>query len=221
MEKFGIRLPILCALILLVGVTALAAVTGKITMGNHDPNVTVELFSPDESESPAIFKVTPTNAVKDKQYLLVIRKGEAQDPADPTKDVENLVYMGMEKADENGKVQFNNAYPKDMDAGTYYVYLSDYGATNQLKQVATFNVEGGGGLNVDGAKPGDVDGKNGVTPHDASLVLQICAHKFTSYTSEQYAAADVDGKNGVTPHDASLILQKCAHKIAAFPVESE
>lgn len=216
MKKFGIRLPVLCALILLASVTALATVVSNIngpalTDAGEQNNVTIT--KPNDPNAPAVFTVKQTNAVEGKQYLVVVRKGEADDP---TADVASLFYMGMEKA-ENGQVSFS-AYPKEMGNGSYCVYMSTYGP-DKLQKVATFTVEGS--FNVESAKLGDVDGKNGVTPHDASLVLQICAHKFTSYTSEQYAAADVDGKNGVTPHDASLILQKCAHKIAAFPAETE
>lgn len=227
MKKFGIRLPVLCALLLFVGVTALAVSQNVVFKSPDDEHVTVTLGR-SESGDPT-FTVTRDNATIGKRYLLVIRNGDEED--DPTE--ENIFYMDMQTA-ESSTVTFSNAYPMDMADGLYRVYMTDY-TENKLKQVRTFEVSlsgdnggdgdnggadiGGGGTDnpANALQLGDVDGKDGVTPHDASLILQICAHKLTSCTEEQYAAADVDGKDGVTPHDASLILQKCAHKISAFP----
>ena len=60
---------------------------------------------------------------------------------------------------------------------------------------------------------GDVDGVAGITPADASKILQYCvlppAEQATFFSAEQLQAADVDGINGVNPADASLILQYC------------
>ena len=65
---------------------------------------------------------------------------------------------------------------------------------------------------------GDVNGKDGVTPEDALLVLQSVVN-LVSLNQAQTVAADVDGRDGVTPEDALLILQKVVSLIPKFPVE--
>ena len=60
---------------------------------------------------------------------------------------------------------------------------------------------------------GDVDGVAGITPADASKILQYYVltpdEQATFFSAAQLQAADVDGINGVNPADASLILQYC------------
>ena len=245
MKKFGIRLPILCAALLLVGVTALATVVKSVSnLKKEDAHVTVTLKS--GTGDPA-FTVTRDNATKGKKYLLLIRNGPEE--ADPTE--ENIVYMDVETATSD-VVTFSNAYPMPMENGLYRVYMTDY-EKNELKQVATFDVgdsgdsgnnadsgnSGNGGViggnsgdsdnSTDGGNEtdnpsnalelGDVNGKDGIDAVDALLALQISAH-LIEWTDEQFIAADVDRSDGVDAVDALLILQKSAQLISSFPDNS-
>lgn len=212
MKKFSTRFSILCVLALLVGVTALA-VSGTVgNLSNRDANVVEVKLN--EGEAPT-FTITRKNAEKGKLYTVLIRSGAENDKPSGGENG-NLVYMDIVEATrDDGTLEITKAYPKAMSAGTYRVFMSEYGTTNAIQQVATFNVDGS--PNPDNVKPGDVNGDKDITPHDASLALQIYAHILTSYTSEQYTAADVNRDGDVTPHDASLILQKYAHVISKFP----
>lgn len=214
MKKFGIRLPVLCALILLVGMTALATVVSNIkgpTLTDAGAQNNVTITKPNDPNAPAVFTVKQTNAVEGKQYLVVVRKGEADDP---TADVASLFYMGMEKA-ENGEVSFS-AYPKEMGNGSYCVYMSDYGA-NKLQKVATFDVEGVIKPD-DTVKLGFIVSSNDkdITANDALAALCISVGKPQSngqaWTEAQRIAANVDGDNNVTANDALWILQRSVGK---------
>lgn len=218
MRKFSVRFAILCILVLLIGVTALAISGSVSNLKNQDANVVeVKLNSGNSGEDPT-FSITRKNAEDGKLYTVLIRSG-AEDENPSGGDDGNLVYMDIVEA-TNGVVSVTKAYPKEMTTGTYRVFMSDY-AKNAVTQVATFEVgnpnPGGGTENPDDVKLGDVNGDEDITPHDASLALQIYTHILTSYTTEQYTAADVNRDGDVTPHDASLILQKYAHVISEFP----
>ena len=212
MKKVSARFVILCVLALLIGATALAIGGSVSNLKKQDTNVEVETFTTEEGE-PA-FRITRSNAEDGKLYTVLIRSG-AEDEAPSGGENGNMVYMDMVKA-QNGVVSISKAYPKTMTNGTYRVFMSDY-QKGELKQVATFEINGSIGTdNPANAKLGDVNGDKDITPHDASLALQIYTHILTSYTNEQYTAADVNQDGDVTPHDASLILQKYAHVISEF-----
>lgn len=71
----------------------------------------------------------------------------------------------------------------------------------------------------DSYQMGDVDGKDGVTAHDALLALQASTQKIT-LTADQKLAADVDDTEGVSANDALMILQAATQKIT-LPVAGD
>ena len=205
MKKFGIRLPVLCALILLVGMTALATVVSNIkgpTLTDAGAQNNVTITKPNDPNAPAVFTVKQTNAVEGKQYLVVVRKGEADDP---TADVASLFYMGMEKA-ENGEVSFS-AYPKEMGNGSYCVYMSTYGP-DKLQKVATFDVEGS--FNVESTKLGDVDNDDERTIDDITQLIKLVANRAT--LEEAGSVADLDGDNEITVDDITTLIKIVANR---------
>lgn len=131
MKKMFICCGVLCMALLLFCGTAFAAV--EVTPGD-DASVTV---AKDAEEK--VFKVTKTGVTDGQLYLVMIQKGDAS--AKPT--AENLYYLNVEKA--SSATFTMDAYPKDLDEGTYVVYLSDYANSNGgRKQVATLSVTSGG-----------------------------------------------------------------------------
>ena len=132
MKKMFICCGVLCMALLLFCGTALAAV--EVTPGD-DASVTV---AKDAEEK--VFKVTKTGVTDGQLYLVMIQKGDAN--AKPT--AENLYYLNVDKA--SSATFTMDAYPKDLDEGTYVVYLSDYANSNGgRKSVATLSVTSGGG----------------------------------------------------------------------------
>ena len=206
MKKFGIRLPVLCAALLLIGVTAVAVSKSVSAPEEKDAHVTVKLTQ-SESGDP-MFVVKRDNATKGKNYLLVIRNGPEE--ADPTE--ENIFYMDVETA-ESDVVTFSNAYPKDMGDGPYRVFMSDYAENGdyQLQQVATFSV---GKEEPTDIKLGFVVNQNNteITATDALYALYISVGKTLengqAWTETQRIAANVDGDEEVTATDALWILER-------------
>ena len=218
MKKFGIRLPILCAALLLVGVTALATVVKSVSnLEKEDAHVTVTLKS--GSGDPA-FTVTRDNATKGKKYLLVIRNGPEE--ADPTE--ENIVYMDVETATSD-VVTFGNAYPMPMEDGLYRVYMTDY-EKNELKQVATFDVGDGGdsgnsdngnsgstiGDNGDSGETGvprlgDVNGDGDILMDDAIAIMRHVVGLPGWDLSDKMNVADVNGDGDILMDDAIAIMR--------------
>lgn len=229
MKKFGIRLPILCAALLLVGVTALATVVKSVSPPQMtDAHVTVTLKS--ETDDP-VFVVTRDNATKGKKYLLVIRNGPEE--ADPTE--ENIFYMDVETATSD-VVTFSNAYPMPMEDGLYRVYMTDY-EKNELKQVATFDVgdSGDSGNNADNGNSGgaigggggdsgnssdggevrylgDVDGNDEITMADVQMLLNIFIHNTRLEGIElRVANVDEDEDGEISMADVQMLLNMFIH----------
>ena len=169
MRKFSVRFTILCILALLVGVTALA-VSGTVSPPvNQDANaVEVKL---NDGEAPT-FTITRKNAQKGKLYTVLIRSGAENDKPSGGENG-NLVYMDIVEATrDDGTLEITKAYPKEMSAGTYRVFMSEYGTANKIQQVATFNVDG---ANPDGTKLGDVNGDKDINMDDALAILRHIA----------------------------------------------
>lgn len=158
MKKMLICCGVLCMTLLLFCGTALAAV--EVQPGS-DSSVTVK---PDDKSQ--VFTVTKTGASDGQLYLVMIQKGDAT--AKPT--AENLYYLNVEKA--SGTTFTMQAYPKDLDAGTYVVYLSDYSGSNNgaRKQVATL-VAG----DPVTATYGDVNGDETVNGKDRIILSRFLA----------------------------------------------
>ena len=103
-------------------------------------------------------------------------------------------------------------YPYDLgETGSYGLYVS---STNMpYTEVASFGV-------TDSWEEapyvlGDVDGINGITAYDASLILQHIA-EIKSLSGNNLLAADTDKNSQITAFDASRILQLVAEIIDSF-----
>lgn len=65
---------------------------------------------------------------------------------------------------------------------------------------------------------GDVNGKNGISMDDASLILRYVVSLIT-LTTDEYYRADVSGDEDVTAYDAALITQYVRKVIDTFPAD--
>jgi len=208
-RKFSVRFVILCILVLLVGVTALA-VSGTVSnLVSKDANVTVTQNPGNAGEAPS-FTITRKNAVKDKLYTVLIRSGAENDKPTGSQNGQggNLVYMDIVKAEKDGELIINKAYPKEMSAGTYRVFMSEYGNTNAIQQVATFEVEGTNSGNT--AKPGDVTGDNKRDIDDITALIKQVANRAT--LEEVGAVSDVDGDTKITVDDITALIKIVANR---------
>ncbi|MBR4546330.1 MAG: hypothetical protein IKO14_10255 [Oscillibacter sp.] len=212
MRKFSVRFTILCILALLVGVTALA-VSGTVSnLSNQDANaVEVKL---NDGEAPT-FTITRKNAQKGKLYTVLIRSGAENDKPSGGENG-NLVYMDIVEATrDDGTLEITKAYPKEMSAGTYRVFMSEYGTANKIQQVATFQVSGNS--NPDNVKLGFVvdQSNDDITGNDVLYALYISVGKTVNgqeWTDVQRAAANVDGDDNVTGNDVLWILERSVGK---------
>ena len=214
MRKFSVRCAILCILVLLIGVTALAISGSVSNLKNQDANVVeVKLNSGNSGEDPT-FSITRKNAEDGKLYTVLIRSGtEDENPSGG--DNGNLVYMDIVEA-TNGVVSVTKAYPKEMTAGTYRVFMSDYGK-NAITQVATFEVGDEPKENPDNVKLGFVvdQSNTDITGNDVLYALYMSVGKTVNgqeWTKVQRAAANVDGDDDVTGNDVLWILERSVGK---------
>jgi len=199
-KKMLICCGVLCMTLLLFCGTALADV--KVDPGS-DSSVTVK---PDDKSQ--VFTVTKTGASDGQLYLVMIQKGDAT--AKPT--AENLYYLNVEKA--SGTTFTMQAYPKDLDDGTYVVYLSDYSGSNNgaRKQVATITVDGNGDILY-----GDVNGDTKVNGKDRIILSRFLAG-WSEYgedkTDENYKVikdnADVNQDSKVNGKDRIILSRHLA-----------
>lgn len=161
------------------------------------------------------FTVTKeSGATAGQLYLVMIQKGAATDL--PTAD--NLYYVDVDKAED---AKFTKvAYPKNLDAGTYTVFLSDYGSANGgRKAVATLNV-GTTPVNDDDKKDdpkpgeyqcGDVDHSGGNPDNSDLLILARYVGEWPAYMKEgalDLALGDVDASGGNPDNSDLLILAR-------------
>ena len=193
MKKMFICCGVLCMALLLFCGTALAAV--EVTPGD-DASVTV---TKDAEEK--VFKVTKTGVTDGQLYLVMIQKGDAN--AKPT--AENLYYLNVDKA---GSATFTmDAYPKDLDEGTYVVYLSDYANSNGgRKQVATLSVTSGGGNNPGGGgMQGDLDNDNKRTITDVMMLIKVVVNN--EEATNLLTIADFDNDQKLTITDVMTLIK--------------
>ena len=188
MKKMFICCGVLCMALLLFCGTALAAV--EVTPGD-DASVTV---AKDAEEK--VFKVTKTGVTDGQLYLVMIQKGDAN--AKPT--AENLYYLNVDKA--SSATFTMDAYPKDLDEGTYVVYLSDYANSNGgRKSVATLKVGSDPNPNV---LYGDVDGNGKVKSWDATVLACYLAGQ-SEFQNINLQNADCNGDGKVKSWDLTVL----------------
>lgn len=141
------------------------------------------------------FKLTCTGLPG--QYSLVLLLKEDADQSEGTKGIpteSNLQYIDQQNIAATTEFIL---FPKQMETGTYNVYVSTNSA--DLQKVASLEY---------GEKPkytlGDVNGDGKISAYDASLVLQHTVG-LVDYTGSEAADVNRDGK--ITAYDASMILQ--------------
>lgn len=151
-------------------------------------------------QNVSVFNVTSKVQAEDgKLYLIVIRSGEENQL--PTES--NLFYMDLLEA-KNGSV-VSDAYPKDLEAGSYHIELTDYSDNGRLKEIASFTVSAGSAF-----RPGDLDGVNGLTIDDVTKLIKFVANKAT--VAEAGQSADVNGDKELTIDDITRLIKMVANK---------
>ena len=143
------------------------------------------------------FTLTCSGLVGD--YSLVLLLKEDADQSDGTKGVpteSNLQYIDQQNITDTTEFIL---FPKQMEKGTYNVYVSTNNA--DLKKVASLEY---------GTEPeytlGDANGDGVVNAKDAATILNYCIGQYTFKNNEK-AAADVETPYGtVNSSDAAKIL---------------
>ena len=181
-----------------------------------------------------VFTVTKDGVKAGDLYLVLIQKltqegAKATDKPKPTE--ENIYYIDVKQAD-NSTLSID-ATPRDMDEGSYAVYLSDWSDSGNgaAKGVATITLSaatsgGGGGGSSGGSeggttpggeggsqKLGDVNNDTYIDGSDAYCVMRIFAgmkNGNKDWTPEELAAAHVNDDEYVDGSDALLIMQHFA-----------
>ena len=161
-------------------------------------------------ESGQKFTVSKTGVTKGDLYLVMIQKGAATDK--PTS--ENLYYLNVEAA--NDTTFTLNAYPKDLAAGDYVVYLSDYSGSNNgaRKAVATITVSDNSEDPT--VKYGDVDGNGTINGKDLTALARYLADRKDYMPGGSKAInmenANCDGKGEVNGRDLTSLARHLAER---------
>ena len=185
---------LLCVTLSLFCGSAVAAVEVQST----DSTVTVTKNA-DETQ----FTVHKDGVTDGQFYLVMIQQGDAT--ALPTS--ENLYYLNVYTA--SGTTFEQTVYPKDLAAGTYTVFLSDYSGTSNGARgsVATLTV-GDSPVNV---RYGDVNGDEEVDEIDEMILSRYLAGWSGYGPSQQYnvitAHSDVN-RDGETDEIDEMILSR-------------
>lgn len=152
------------------------------------------------------FKLTCTGLPG--QYSLVLLLKEDADQSEGTKGIpteSNLQYIDQQNIAATTEFIL---FPKQMETGTYNVYVSTNSA--DLQKVASLEY---------GEKPkyrlGDIDDDGEITVLDASCALQM-AVDIGTWTETQVCAAQVQHQSPVSVIDAMLILQHAVGLINSF-----
>ena len=184
MKKLWMQCVMLCVALSLLCGAALAA-GGQVGDITTEKGTTVQKVAVGDDTK---FTITQTGAEKDRLYLVMIQKGTSDKP---TKS--DIYYINIVTAE--GTTLNTEAYPMDMDAGDYTIYLSDYANNNNgaRKKVASFSVTGGAASNV---KPGDANGDDAVDIADVNAAI---AHvtKNSILTGNYFDAANVAGDDDI------------------------
>lgn len=155
------------------------------------------------------FKLTCTGLPG--QYSLVLLLKEDAKQAEGTKGVptpteSNLQYIDQQNINTAKEATFD-LFPKQMEPGTYNVYVSTNSA--DLKKVASLEY---------GEKPkytlGDINNDGKITATDATYVLQM-AVGIGTWTETEILAAQIRGKYP-TATDAMLVLKYAVGLINSF-----
>lgn len=154
------------------------------------------------------FKLTCTGL--SGQYSLVLLLKEDADQAEGTKGIpteSNLQYIDQQNINTAKEATFD-LFPKQMEPGTYNVYVSTDSVN--LTKVASLEY---------GTEPeytlGDIDENDEIDIRDALIALRASA-KIITLSERQIKAADVNRDNEVDIRDALLLLRYSAKLITSF-----
>lgn len=152
------------------------------------------------------FKLTCTGLPGQYSLVLLLKEGKTQGTEGvPTPTEKNLQYIDQQNITDTTEFIL---FPKQMEKGTYNVYVSTNNA--DLEWVASLEY---------GTEPeytlGDVDEDGDFTSRDALWTLQAAVYK-RELTASQFKAADVDRNGELTSKDALRILQYAVKKITSF-----
>ncbi|MBR2521431.1 MAG: dockerin type I repeat-containing protein [Oscillospiraceae bacterium] len=141
--------------------------------------------------------ITYTGAQSGCYYLVLAMSDQTGTPTD-----NNIVYI--DQASAGGSSITMTVYPSQLQAQTYYIYMSSNASSGitKLVKVASFTYEVP-------YKLGDVNEDKKISGVDALWVLQSVAGN-RSLTESQKMAADADRNNKLSGVDALYILQAVA-----------
>ena len=152
------------------------------------------------------FQLTCNGLPGDYSLVLLLKEDAAQSEATkgiPTES--NLQYIDQQNIEPTTKFIL---FPKQMETGTYNVYVSTNSA--DLKKVTSLEY---------GTEPeytlGDIDENDEIDIRDALVALRASA-KIVTLTERQIKAADVNRDNEVDVRDALLLLRYSAKLITSF-----
>ena len=154
------------------------------------------------------FKLTCTGLSGQYSLVLLLKEGAKQADGTegiPTPTERNLQYIDQQNITDTTEFIL---FPKQMEPGTYNVYVSTNNA--DLTQVASLEY---------GTEPeytlGDIDENDEIDIRDALVALRASA-KIVTLTERQIKAADVNRDNEVDVRDALLLLRYSAKLITSF-----
>lgn len=156
------------------------------------------------------FKLTCTGLSGQYSLVLLLKEGAKQAEGTkgvPTPTESNLQYIDQQNINTAKEATFD-LFPKQMEPGTYNVYVS----TDSVKLTKVASLEYG-------TEPeytlGDIDDDGEITVLDASCALQM-AVDIGTWTETQVCAAQVQHQSPVSVIDAMLILQHAVGLINSF-----
>lgn len=218
MKKLSICFLALFASLLLSVPVALAA-DGVQELNVKSSETAIKLMQSDKTtpatetngvyQNVSVFNVTSKVQAEDgKLYLIVIRSGEENQL--PTES--NLFYMDLLEA-KNGSV-VSDAYPKDLEAGSYHIELTDYSDNGRLKEIASFTVSAGGGTNTGNLLIGDVNDDKEVNSLDVLALINRIVNA-EPMEGDKFTVANTNGDDDINSLD---VLRLISHLVDGTPL---
>ena len=179
---------VLSLLVVLSMMMCMSAMAGEIeSITEKAAGVTAEPLT-----GNVAFELQYSEVTDGGMYLILVLSEDGVPTAD------NILYVNQGTAGD-GKVAFDNVYPKEIPETASFVYMS--GTDMAYSKLAKVNPK----VAISVLK-GDLD-KNGVVDiDDVLLCLDLC---FTTPTAAEYAIADLDENGTIDIDDVLLCLDLC------------
>ena len=180
---------VLSLLVVLSMMMCMSAMAGEIeSITEKAAGVTAEPLT-----GNVAFELQYSEVTDGGMYLILVLSEDGVPTAD------NILYVNQGTAGD-GKVAFDNVYPKEIPETASFVFMSGTGM-ERCEMLAKVNPK----VAISVLK-GDLD-KNGVVDiDDVLLCLDLC---FTTPTAEEYAIADLDENGTIDIDDVLLCLDLC------------